>query len=240
MAMEVLVSGLILDSLRKYFCACVRIWTTVRVGMSCAMRFHCLPYLRRPSSNMSCSSCVQRPTISRPWGSSPWPSSGSYMFTLFGRRIRAPLPAMPCAGPDVHLLLCQDGTQPSPHVSRERGHGVSPGLARPRPPQARVAPGRSEHMGVERDTDDSNPLALASPFAHCFAHTNGAPPPYLPKPGPHLQNTHDLRGPGDGTILLIEAPPSLLPCPKSRWTQARCSPGKERGPVFGASLQGLN
>ena len=68
--------GSILASLRKYFCACVRICTTVRVGISSAMRFHCFPYLRSPSSKSWCSSVVHRPVL---------PPSSSSCPARFGR-----------------------------------------------------------------------------------------------------------------------------------------------------------
>lgn len=70
--------GSILASLRKYFCAWVLIWTTVRVGISSAMRFHCFPYLRSPSSKSWCSSVVHRPVL---------PPSSSIIPARFGRAI---------------------------------------------------------------------------------------------------------------------------------------------------------
>lgn len=50
----------------KYFCACVRIWTTVRVSTSAAMTFHSLPCSRSPLINMSCSSLDHRPAAQPP------------------------------------------------------------------------------------------------------------------------------------------------------------------------------
>mmetsp|Transcript_19975 Transcript_19975/g.44439 ORF Transcript_19975/g.44439 Transcript_19975/m.44439 type:complete len:278 (+) Transcript_19975:537-1370(+) len=53
-----------LDSLRKYFCACVRICTTVRVLIREAIFFHPLPCISSPLMKVRCSSRVQRPVVS--------------------------------------------------------------------------------------------------------------------------------------------------------------------------------
>lgn len=61
-------TGLVIPSLLsfwKYFCAWVRIWTTVRVPTRAAMTFHSLPCLRRPLMKTSCSCLDQRPVFSR-------------------------------------------------------------------------------------------------------------------------------------------------------------------------------
>jgi len=48
----------------KYFCACVRTCTTVRVPIMVAIVFHCLPCFSRPSRKARCSSSVHLPTFS--------------------------------------------------------------------------------------------------------------------------------------------------------------------------------
>lgn len=48
----------------KYFCACVRTCTTVRVPIMFAMSFHCLPCRSRPCRKTRCSSFSQRPVFS--------------------------------------------------------------------------------------------------------------------------------------------------------------------------------
>jgi len=53
-----------LASFWKYFWACVRIWTTVRVLIICAICFQPLPCSRMPSRKILCSSVVQRPVFS--------------------------------------------------------------------------------------------------------------------------------------------------------------------------------
>jgi len=50
----------------KYFCACVRTCTTVRVPIIVAIVFHCFPWSFKPSRKTWCSSSVHRPTFSSP------------------------------------------------------------------------------------------------------------------------------------------------------------------------------
>ena len=49
----------------KYFWACVRTWTTVRVLISSAISFHCLLCSSSPLTNISCSACVHLPAVKR-------------------------------------------------------------------------------------------------------------------------------------------------------------------------------
>src|SRR6056297_2797807 len=50
----------------KYFCAWVRIWTTVRVLINLAIFFQPFPCISKPFKNKTCSSQVHRPVFSRP------------------------------------------------------------------------------------------------------------------------------------------------------------------------------
>lgn len=54
---------LVFISFWKYFCACVRIWTTVRVLIKSAICFHCFLYNFSPSKNNWCSSGVHLPKV---------------------------------------------------------------------------------------------------------------------------------------------------------------------------------
>jgi hypothetical protein len=51
-------------TLRKYFCACVRVCTTLLVLTMVATFFHSLPKSLRASRNRECSCRVQRPVDS--------------------------------------------------------------------------------------------------------------------------------------------------------------------------------
>mmetsp|Transcript_22441 Transcript_22441/g.50230 ORF Transcript_22441/g.50230 Transcript_22441/m.50230 type:complete len:202 (+) Transcript_22441:1869-2474(+) len=64
-------------NLWKYFCACVRVCTTVRVFTILATFFHSLPYFFSACRKSSCSWRVHRPVDSLPWGITSSPSSSS-------------------------------------------------------------------------------------------------------------------------------------------------------------------
>lgn len=58
------LTSLAFASFWKYFCACVRIWTTDLVLIIPDIFFHSLPFKDNPSKKRVCSSFVQRPVFS--------------------------------------------------------------------------------------------------------------------------------------------------------------------------------